>query len=124
MVCTATHLASEWHGDIPVRLTNLSAFGDLADTFTVPEDSATLTIDPTLTEPGTVSGMMISERTGGPIDGAPVRLYPLDDTNTWVSTGFRSTRSPTVRFVIDDPNQLLVAGNYKLEAPDSPTPAA
>ena len=30
-------LASEWYGDVPVRLTNLSAFGDLADTFTVPK---------------------------------------------------------------------------------------
>ena len=77
-VSNCAGLASQWHGDIPVRLTNLSAFGDLADTFTVGPGGAPETISPTLTEPGTVSGMMISERTGEPIDGAPVRLYPLD----------------------------------------------
>ena len=73
-------LASEWHGDVPVRLTDLSAFGDLADTFSVAAGE-TMTISPTTTleEPGTVSGKMTSERPGGdPIDGAPVRLYPLD----------------------------------------------
>ena len=109
-------LASQWHGDIPVRLTNLSAFGDLADTFTVGA-AATVIIDPTLTAPGTVSGMMISERTDGPIVGAPVRLYPLDGANNvgddWIEV--KTTADGT--FVVDDPDQLLVAGNYKLEAP-------
>ena len=114
--CATGALASQWHGDIPVRLTNLSAFGDLADTFTVgPGD--TVTIAPTLTEPGTVSGMMISERTGGPIDGAPVRLYPLDGANNvgldWIEVNTIADGT----FVVDDPDQLLVAGNYKLEAP-------
>ena len=113
-------LASEWHGDVPVRLTNLSAFGDLADTFTVPEGGATVIIDPTLTEPGTVSGMMISGRTGGPIDGAPVRLYPLDGAS---DVGLDWIQVKTIAdgtFVVDDSDQLLVAGNYKLEAPELP----
>ena len=109
-------LASEWHGDIPVRLTNLSAFGDLADTFTV-DAGATLIIDPTLTELGTVSGMMTSERTGGLIDGAPVRLYPLDDTNNVGDDWIQVNTIADGTFVINDPDQLLVAGNYKLEAP-------
>ena len=109
-------MASEWHGDIPVRLTNLSAFGDLADTFTVGA-GATVTIDPTLTEPGTVSGMMISERTGGPIDGAPVRLYPLDGAKNVGDDWIEVNTIADGTFVVDDPDQLLVAGNYKLEAP-------
>ena len=54
-VSNCAGLASQWHGDIPVRLTNLSAFGDLADTFTVGPGTP-VTIAPTLTEPGTVSG--------------------------------------------------------------------
>ena len=61
--------------------------------------------------------MMISERTGGPIDGAPVRLYPLDGAKNvgldWIEVN--TTADGT--FVVNDPDQLLVAGNYKLEAP-------
>ena len=109
-------LASEWHGDIPVRLTDLSAFGDLAATFSVGA-GATVTIDPTLTERGTVSGMMISERTGAPIDGAPVRLYPLDRSNNVGDDWIQVNTTADGTFVVDDSDALLVAGNYKLEAP-------
>ena len=75
-------------------------------------------IDPTLTEPGTVSGMMISGRTDGPIDGAPVRLYPLDDASDVGDDWIEVNTTADGTFVVDDPNQLLVAGNYKLEAPE------
>ena len=109
-------LASEWYGDVPVRLTNLSAFGDLAHTFTVDADD-TVTIYATLTEPGTVSGMMISGRTGEPIDGAPVRLYPLDRDNNVGLDWIEVTTIADGTFVVDDSDQLLVAGDYKLQAP-------
>ena len=116
-------LASEWHGDIPVRLTNLSAFGDLADTFSVGA-GATATIDPTLTEPGTVSGMMISERTDDPIDGAPVRLYPLDGSNNVGDDWIQVNTIADGTFVVDDSDQLLVPAITSSKPPDSPTPAA
>ena len=112
-------LASEWYGDVPVRLTNLDTFGDVADTFPV-DAGSTLTIDPALEEPGTVSGMMISERTGDPIDGAPVRLYPLDRDNNVGRDWIQVTTIANGTFVVDDSDQLLVAGHYKLDAPGLP----
>ena len=95
----------------------LTDMGDPTRKLYFGDAGATVTIDATLTEPGTVSGMMISERTGGPIDGAPVRLYPLDDTNNVGLDWIQVNTIADGTFVIDDPNQLLVAGNYKLEAP-------
>ena len=104
-------LASEWHGDIPVSSTDPAAFSDVADTFTVGA-GATVTIDATLEKPGTVSGKMISERTDMPIEGAEVRLYPLD------AAGNTSTSSISAMTIADGTFTVgtVVAGNYKLEA--------
>ena len=115
---SCTDLASEWYGDVPVRLSGLmplDAFGELADTFTVGA-GATVTIDPSLETKGTVSGMMISERTGDPIDGAPVRLYPLDGANNVGLDWIQTTTVADGTFVVEESDELLVAGNYKLLA--------
>ena len=111
-----TGLASEWYGGIPVSSDSESPgdFSDVADTFTVGA-GATVTIDATLEKPGTVSGKMISERSDMPIVGASIRLYPLD------AAGNTSTSS--IEVMTDDGGTfkvgagILVAGNYKLEAP-------
>ena len=46
-----------------------------------------------------------------------MRLYPLDDTNNVGLDWIQVNTIADGTFVIDDPNQLLVVGNYKLEAP-------
>ena len=105
-------LASEWHGDIPVSSIDPGAFSDVADTFTVGA-GATVTIDATLEKPGTVSGKMISERTGMPIAAdAEVLLYPLDAAGIASTSSISAMTTADGTFTVD----AVVAGNYKLEA--------
>lgn len=104
-----TGLAGEWHGGLPVE-PGTARFGDQADNFTVGA-GATVTIDPTLQPPVTITGTMVSERTGLPVVGATVRLYPngaVTNSADWIEV---DTDGSGV-FTFDDSTELVTDNIY------------
>ena len=68
--------------------------------------------------------MMISERTDGPIDGAPVRLYPLDGAKNVGDDWIEVNTIADGTFVITIQTSFWWPAITSSKPPDSPTPAA